>query len=243
MSVVSASHLSKSFRGIQAVRDLSFEIDGGITGLIGPNGAGKTTLFNLITGYLAPDEGEILLEGEAITGLSAHRVARAGIARTFQIPRPFRELSVRRNVATAALLRAGSRGEALERADAVLDRVGLRERADRAAGELGIADLKRIELAKALALEPRVLLLDEVFSGLNPTEMDELIPMMREIQAGGVAIVLVEHVLRVVMQLCSHVIVIDRGQKIASGTPDAVVNDPATIEAYLGMPADVVEVG
>jgi branched-chain amino acid transport system ATP-binding protein len=243
VSVVSASRLSKSFRGIQAVRDLSFESDDGITGLIGPNGAGKTTLFNLITGYLAPDEGEILLEGEAITGLPAHRVARAGIARTFQIPRPFRELSVRRNVATAALLRAGSRGEALERADAVLDRVGLRARADRDAGELGIADLKRIELAKALALEPRVLLLDEVFSGLNPTEMDELIPLMREIQAGGVAIVLVEHVLRVVMQLCSHVIVIDRGQKIASGTPDEVVNDPATIEAYLGMPADVVEVG
>ncbi|MQA81995.1 MAG: ATP-binding cassette domain-containing protein [Streptosporangiales bacterium] len=235
---MSARSLTKSFRGIHAVRDVTVDIDDGITGLIGPNGAGKTTLFNLFTGYLRADSGRMSLEGRDLTGMSAHRVAAAGVARTFQVPRPFRDLSVRRNVATAGLLRAGGRTRAYEIADRVMDRVGLADRADRLAGELGIADLKRIELAKGLALQPRVLLLDEVFSGLTPAEMDALVPVVRQVQADGVAIVLVEHVLRVVMQLCSHVVVLDRGQVIAADSPRAIVKDPATIEAYLGVGDD-----
>ena len=241
MTVLSARGLTKSFRGIKAVRDVSVDVEEGITGLIGPNGAGKTTLFNLFTGYLKPDAGTITLAGRDVTSLPAHRVAAAGIARTFQVPRPFRDLSVRFNVATACLLKAGTRAKALDAAGEMLERVSLAERADREAGELGIADLKRIELAKALALEPRVLLLDEVFSGLNPTEMDELVPVVRAVRDSGVTIVLVEHVLEVVMRLCGHVVVLDRGQIIASDTPEAVMEDAATIEAYLGVGANAEE--
>lgn len=241
--MLSARGLTKSFSGIRAVRDVSVDVTAGITGLIGPNGAGKTTLFGLFSGYIKPDGGTTSLDGTDLTSLPAHRVAAAGVARTFQVPRPFRGLSVRHNVATAGLLRAGSRARALDAADEVLARVNLADRAERDAGELGIADLKRIELAKALALRPRVLLLDEVFSGLNPTEMDELLPIVRAVQESGVAIMLVEHVLEVVTRLCGHVVVLDRGQVIASGTPEAVMADPATIEAYLGDGANVGELG
>jgi branched-chain amino acid transport system ATP-binding protein len=236
MALVVARGLSKSFRGIHAVIGLDLEIDDSIVGLIGPNGAGKTTAFNLLSGYYRPDAGEIYLNDRRIDGLPSHRVAGAGIARTFQIPRPFPDLSVRRNVATAALLRAHTLGRATGIADGILIRLGLSDQAERPARELGVAYRKRVEVAKALALEPRVLLLDEVFSGLNPTEMDELLAIVRDIHASGIAILLVEHVLSVVMRLCSRVIVMDQGRQIAMGTPEEIVRDPATIEAYLGLP-------
>jgi branched-chain amino acid transport system ATP-binding protein len=232
--VLSVRGLHKRFAGVEAVADLSFELAGGITGLIGPNGAGKTTVFNLITGFLRPDAGSVHLEGRRLDGLPPHEVARLGVARTFQITRPFPDLTVRRNVATAALLRARGVGRALALAEGILERLELADKADRMAGELGVADRKRLELARGLALGPRVLLLDEVFSGLNPTETDHLIAIVRRIHAEGVAIVLVEHVLRVVMQMCQRVLVIDRGRLIADGTPEAVVRDPATVAAYLG---------
>jgi branched-chain amino acid transport system ATP-binding protein len=239
LSAVVAHELSKSFRGIHAVDGVSFEARDSIVGLIGPNGAGKTTLFNLISGYLKPDAGDVRLDGASLVRLPVHEVTKAGVGRTFQVPRPFKDLSVRRNVAIAALLRAGTRSRALEDADQVMELVGLSGKAERPVRELGVADHKRVEMAKALATRPRVLLLDEVFSGLNPTEMDDIIPVVRRIHEAGVTILLVEHVLRVVMRLCAHVLVLHQGRLIAQGTPDEVVRDPATVEAYLGLPLDV----
>ena len=236
MPVVVARQLVKSFRGIRAVDGVSFEAKDAIVGLIGPNGAGKTTIFNLVGGYLKPDDGDVLLDGESIANLSPHEVARAGIGRTFQVPRPFKDLTVRRNVAIAALMHAGNRQAALRAADEVMEQVGLADKADRVAGHLGVADRKRMEMAKALATRPKVLLLDEVFAGLNPTEMDDLVPVVRTVHANGITILLVEHVLRVVMRLCRKVIVVHQGQLIAEGTPEQVIRDPATIEAYLGLP-------
>jgi branched-chain amino acid transport system ATP-binding protein len=236
--VLAVRGLSKRFAGVEAVADLSFDVPEGITGLIGPNGAGKTTVFNLITGFLRPDAGTVSLDGRRLDGLPPHEICRLGVARTFQITRPFPELTVLRNVATAALLRCAGTAAAERTAVAVLEQVELVDKAERLAGELGVADRKRLELARALATRPRLLLLDEVFSGLNPTETDHLVHIVRRLHDRGVAILLVEHVLRVVMQLCARVIVIDRGRRIAMGTPAEVVADPATIAAYLGGPAD-----
>lgn len=239
MAVLEARGLCKHFKGIAAVDNVSFKLDVGITGLIGPNGAGKTTLFGVIAGEMRADSGDVLLDDRSVVGQPSHKVARAGIGRTFQIPRPFGQLSIRQNVATAALVRTRARSEALRRADEVMDRLGLADKPDRLASSVGVADQKRIEMAKALATRPRVLLLDEVFSGLNPSEMDDLFDVVRAIAAGGIAVLLVEHVMRVVMQLCRGVIVVDQGRRIASGTPQEIARDEATIKAYLGAPAEV----
>ena len=223
------------FGGLLAIADASFGVaEGSITGLIGPNGAGKTTLFAIISGFITPTEGRVLFEGADITAMPTHIRARNGIARTFQIVQPFAGLSVRENIAVGAFLRHRDRRDALARADAAGVRVGLGPMLDRPAASLTVSGRKRLELARALATEPRLLLLDEVLAGLNPSEIRDILPTIRDIRGGGVTIVMIEHVMQAVMSLCEHVFVLSGGRMIAEGDPRAVCADPAVIEAYLG---------
>jgi branched-chain amino acid transport system ATP-binding protein len=225
----------KRFGGLQAVAGVSLDVGPGeIVGLIGPNGAGKTTLFHLISGFLAPDEGDVRLAGASVRGLRPHQVCQRGLARTFQIVKPFQGLSVLENVRVGALARARGFGPATRKAREVLALVGLEDRGGRAARSLTLADRKRLELARALATEPRVLLLDEVMAGLTAPETERLIALCRAINARGIAIVLVEHVMRAVMALSQRVVVMNQGQVIASGPPAAIANDARVVEAYLG---------
>jgi branched-chain amino acid transport system ATP-binding protein len=227
--------LSKRFGGLQAVRDLSLRVaEGEIVALIGPNGAGKTTAFGLISGFLAPDAGEIRFRGRAISGLAPHRVCALGMARTFQIMRPFPRLTVLRNVMIGALGRHAEPRAAAARARAVLEELGLGAKAEHLAGSLTLAERKRLEIAKALATEPALLLLDEVMSGLNDTETARLVAEVRAINARGVAILLIEHVMRAVMSLAQRVVVLNYGERIAEGRPEEVAGDRRVIEAYLG---------
>ena len=218
-----------------AIADASLSVPAGsITGLIGPNGAGKTTLFAIISGFLPPTSGRVAFDGVDITSEPPHLRARRGIARTFQIVQPFAGLSVRENIAVGAYLRHERRGDALARADAVGDRVGLGPLLDRPASTLTVSGRKRLEVARALATEPRLLLLDEVLAGLNPSEIRDILPTIRGIAEGGVTVLLIEHVMQAVMSLCSRVSVLAGGRIIAEGPPRAVTADPAVIEAYLG---------
>ncbi len=227
--------LSKQFGGLRAVDDASMAVaPGTITGLIGPNGAGKTTLFAMISGFETPTAGDVVYDGRVITGLNAHERARAGIARTFQIVQPFAGLSVRENIAVGAHLRHADRRSALETAEAVAERVGLAPLLDRPANALTVAGRKRLELARALATEPRLLLLDEVLAGLNPSEIRDMIPVIHAIRDGGVTVLMVEHVMQAIMSLCDHVHVLAQGRMIADGPPQAIARDPAVVEAYLG---------
>ncbi|MGL4496254.1 MAG: ABC transporter ATP-binding protein [Beijerinckiaceae bacterium] len=227
--------LTRRFGGLVAAQGVTLRVPmGGIIGLIGPNGAGKTTVFTLISGFLTPDEGRVELEGRDITRLAAHERARLGIARTFQIVKPFAGLSVRENIAVGAHLREQRRDAALSHADAVAQKLGLRDMADKPAGALTVAGRKRLELARALATQPRLLLLDEVLAGLNPSEIRDIVPVIRAIRASGVTILMVEHVMQAVMELCDHVYVLAQGRIIAEGAPAAVARDQAVIEAYLG---------
>jgi ABC-type branched-subunit amino acid transport system ATPase component len=236
-ALLAARALSKRFGGLKAVDAVDLELAGGeILGVIGPNGAGKTTLFGLIAGSLPPTSGEVLLEGGRLTGLAAHRVVRAGVVRTHQIVRPFPNLSVADNVVVGAIQgarRAG--GPARERAAETLAFVGLADRARDAPGSLTLAGRKRLELARALATAPRVLLLDEVIAGVSPTEAMTLAGLIRRIRdEREVSIVMIEHVMPAVMSLSDRVIVLDHGRKIAEGTPQEVVRAPQVVEAYLG---------
>ncbi|MBY5162120.1 ABC transporter ATP-binding protein [Salsipaludibacter albus] len=235
MSLLEVTHLSKSFSGLRAVDDVDFQVEAGeIVGLIGPNGAGKTTLFNLVAGRIPVDTGRVVFDGEDITGWTPHAIARRGIGRTFQLMRPFASMTVRDNVTVAAASSSPRLETARELADAVLDRVALAGMADEFAGALPTAARKRLELARALALDPQLLLLDEVLSGLTPAEREPLLELLVEIADEGRALLLVEHVMAAVMRLSQRILVLHHGQLLAAGTPDEVTSDPDVIEAYLG---------
>jgi branched-chain amino acid transport system ATP-binding protein len=237
-ALLTVDGLSKRFRGLLAVDRVSFAVpQGAIFAVIGPNGAGKTTLFNMIAGAMAPNGGSITFAGEPVHGLPADAVCRRGIARTFQIVRPFPGLSVEDNVTIGALLHRRDVGEARSRAQALLQQLDLFDKRDRIAATLTLPDRKRLEVARALATEPRLLLLDEVMAGLRPTETDRMVAILKALNRDGLTILLIEHVMRAVMALASHVLVLDHGVAIASGTPEAVVRDPAVVKSYLGAEA------
>ena len=227
--------LTKSFGGVAANEDISFSVaEGAIVGLLGPNGAGKTTLFNCITGFLRPDTGRVRFAGADVTGRSPSDLARRGLVRTFQIMRVFPTLTALENVQVGALLRHGRVAEARRRALDVLDELGLGPRAHLRARDLTTAERKRVEIARALATEPRAILLDEAMSGLNPKEVADAVALVRRLRERGLTNVLVEHVLEVVMPLAETVIVLQQGRKIAEGAPQQLARDPAVIAAYLG---------
>jgi branched-chain amino acid transport system ATP-binding protein len=228
-------NLSKSFSGLKAVQNVSFTVPKGeIVGLIGPNGAGKTTCFNLIAGVYKPDQGTVTLDGKSIGGWRPDQICLAGVGRTFQIVKPFAGLSVLENVIVGALKASPSVTEAREKSRAVLERLGLWHKHNQQASELTLPERKRLEVARALATEPQILLLDEVMAGLRPTEMDTMVSVFRELNAGGLTILMIEHVMRAVMTLSKKVVVLNYGKVIASGTPDVVTRDPAVLECYLG---------
>ncbi|HZS69426.1 MAG TPA: ABC transporter ATP-binding protein [Burkholderiales bacterium] len=233
--------ISKSFRGLRAVHDASFDIpEGDINALIGPNGAGKTTIFNMIAGVYAPDSGEIRFGGVPIQGLRADQVCAAGIGRTFQIVKPFAGLTVLDNVMVGAFLRERQASAARALATRIVERLGLGAKRDLPASSLTLPDRKRLEVARALATRPRLLLLDEVMAGLRPTECDLMVAVFRELnRADGTTILLIEHVMRAVMALAMHIGVLHHGEVIARGTPEQVVRDPAVLECYLGEEAEV----
>jgi branched-chain amino acid transport system ATP-binding protein len=228
--------VSKRFRGLLAVDEVSFALpEGGIVGLIGPNGAGKTTIFNLIAGVFRPDQGRILLAGRDIAGLRPDQACHAGIGRTFQLVRPFGALSVLENVMVGAFRNGAAPGDAGSRARAVLERLGLAHKAAAPAQSLTLPERKRLEVARALATSPRLLLLDEVMSGLRPVEIDAMVATFTALaREMGLTILLTEHVMRAVMALSHHVIVVHHGQKICEGTPEYVARDAKVIECYLG---------
>jgi len=227
--------VSKSFGGLKAVAGVSFNLEAGeILGIIGPNGAGKTTTFNTITGFLRPDSGQIWFDGIRVIGMKPHQICQKGMVRTFQLVKPFLELTVLDNVVVAALNRAKTIREASEKALKIIEFVGLKDKKDTLAMGLTLPHRKRLELARALATEPKLLLLDEVMAGLNPTEVDELIRLLMEVNRKGTTLLLIEHVMRGVMALSKRVIVLNYGEKIAEGPPHEVVKNRQVIEAYLG---------
>jgi branched-chain amino acid transport system ATP-binding protein len=227
--------LSKRFGGLGAVQDLDFSVEEGETvALIGPNGAGKTTSFNLITGYYRPDAGSIRAFGRELVGMRPHNICAYGLARTFQVARPFGTMTVLANVMTGAFLRAKQPEIARERAREAIDFVGLSAREHIAARELTTIDQRRLEMARALATEPRLLLLDEVMAGLNPVEIDQAVALVHRLAERGLTIVIVEHVMQAVMAVARHIVVLDHGQKIAEGEPEEVVANEDVIRAYLG---------
>jgi branched-chain amino acid transport system ATP-binding protein len=227
--------LSIRFGGLAALTEVDLAVGAGeIFALIGPNGAGKTTVFHLLSGFLAPDGGDIRFDGRSLAGLKPHAICRLGLARTFQIVRPFPHLSVWENVRVGALARRPQMAEARRRAEAVIDQVGLGAKADQPAGGLTLAERKRLELARALATEPTLLLLDEVMAGLNPTEIEAIVGLIQRVHASGISILLIEHNMRAVMSLSHRIVVLSFGEKIVEGPPAAIANHPRVIEAYLG---------
>ena len=236
MALLEVETLSKSFRGLRAVADVSFAVpEKGIVALIGPNGAGKTTCFNLIAGAMKPDAGRVRLAGGDITGLRADRVCDAGIGRTFQLVKPFQDLTVLENVTVGALHKNDSVGAAKRDAVRFLELLELGEKRHMHAANLTLPDRKRLEVARALATAPKLLLLDEVMAGLRPTETDRRVAVLKRLRGEtGLTILLIEHVMRAVMALSDRVIVLHHGEKISEGTPEHVTKDPAVLECYLG---------
>jgi len=238
MALLEIEGLTKHFGGLKAISDLSFNVEEGeILGLIGPNGAGKTTAFNLIAGFIKPNSGKVSLEGKDIVGMKPYAITRRGIARTFQIVKPFRKLSVLENVTLAAFLRFSARRQAEAEAMKVLERVDMDGKVHSNASDLTLSEQKRLEIARALATGPKVLLLDEPMGGLNPAEIDHASALVRDICLSGVTIIWVEHVLKAIMSSCHRVIVIHHGEKIADMPPEQAVTNQAVIEAYLGKKA------
>jgi branched-chain amino acid transport system ATP-binding protein len=238
-ATLSVRGLGKSFRGLRAVHNVGFDVPAGaIHALIGPNGAGKTTTFNMIAGVFPPSAGSVQLDGRVITGLRPDRVCDAGIGRTFQIVKPFPGLSVLDNVLIGALKREPDVGRARERALGVLADLGLHDKRAMTASNLTLPDRKRLEVARALATQPRLLLLDEVMAGLRPTETDQMVAFLRELNARtGLTILLIEHVMRAVMALSQHIVVLNYGEKIAEGPPEAIARDQRVLDVYLGQDA------
>ena len=227
--------LSKRFGGLRAVQDVSFNVrDNETLALIGPNGAGKTTAFNLIMGYYRPDEGVVEAFGRNIVGLKPHAVCAHGVARTFQVAKPFGGMTVLANVMTGAFLRHRNPQAARDKAHEVIEFVGLASKENSAARDLTTIDQRRLEMARALATDPRLLLLDEVMAGLNPAEIDQAVALVGKLSARGLTIVIVEHLMRAIMAVAKHIVVLDHGQKIAEGSPREIVENPEVIRAYLG---------
>ena len=236
MAMLDVQGLSKSFRGLRAVADVSFSVrEKGIVALIGPNGAGKTTCFNLIAGAMQPDSGSVRLAGADITGLRADKVCDVGIGRTFQLVKPFQDLSVLENVTVGALHKHGTVAAAKRDAARFLELLELADKRHMHASNLTLPDRKRLEVARALATAPKLLLLDEVMAGLRPTETDRMVAVLKRLRGEtGLTILLIEHVMRAVMALSDQVIVLHHGEKISEGTPEHVTKDPAVLECYLG---------
>ena len=235
MTALAVRDLRKSFGGLQVTSRVNLTVEPGERRLIiGPNGAGKTTLFNVITGVYAPDEGHVELRGLKVTGWAPHRICRLGAARTFQIGKPFAALSVLQTVRIGALNRIESMAGATARALEVMELVGLADKREHLGKNLTVIERKRLELARALATGPALLLLDEVAAGLRPNEIQEMIALVRRIAAGGVSVLIIEHVLEAVMRLSARIVVLNYGEVIAEGSPQSLVNDPRVIEAYLG---------
>ncbi len=235
MPILSVKNLTKRFKGLVAVSNVSLEVhQGEILGLIGPNGAGKTTLFHSICGFHQPEEGSIQFQDESILGLKPEQICKKGIARTFQIVQPFGNLTILENVMVGAFNRMNQTGQAKAEAIQKLEMVGLANKTDVNMVDLTFAEQKKVELARALATQPQLLFLDEVMSGLNPTEVAEMIELIRTIRDTGVTIVFIEHLMAAVMTLSDRVIVMHHGEKIADGKPEEVTKDATVIEAYLG---------
>jgi branched-chain amino acid transport system ATP-binding protein len=239
MSLLAVSGLTKRFGGVNALSDVTFKVDkGDVLGIIGPNGAGKTTLLNCISGLYRPDGGDVRWEEGSIIGMPAHRIARLGIGRTFQIVRPFPSMTVRENTAMGALFGQPQGrlqpGAALKQADEVLELVGLADKRHFPVLRLTVPDRKRLEIARALAMRPRLLLLDEVMAGLNPVEIEQALGMVRRVQESDVTIVLIEHVMKVIVGVCTRALVLNFGRPLVEGPPGEVLRDRRVIEAYLG---------
>ena len=234
-SLLTLERVTKRFGGLTAVREVSVEVfTGDLLGIIGPNGAGKTTLFNVIAGYYRPEEGRIAFDGHTVTGWPAHAIARLGLTRTFQIVKPFGNLSVLDNVMIGALTRLASTREARAEAERVIEVCGLGPHASARARALPLALRKRLEVARALATAPRLLLLDEVMAGLNPTELGGMIDLVRSLHAGGLTLIVIEHVMAAMMRLAQRIVMLHHGEKIAEGTPREIASDRRVIDAYLG---------
>jgi branched-chain amino acid transport system ATP-binding protein len=235
VSLLNVQGITKRFGGLVAVHDLSLSIEPGqIVALIGPNGAGKTTAFSVIAGFYKPDVGKVIFNGVDITGKRPDQICKLGLTRTFQVVRPFRGISVLDNAMVGAYARTNDTHTARAKAYEALSFLGMRPMADSLASGLPIAGRKRLEIARALATDPQLLLLDETMAGLRPAECDEVIGMVRKISERGISILLVEHVMRVVMSLAERIIVLHHGEKLAEGTPENIVQNPRVIEAYLG---------
>ena len=235
MAILEVSKITKRFGGLVAVHDLDMVVnEGEILGLIGPNGAGKTTLFNVIVGYYKPEEGHIVFQGHKITGLKPYEVCRRGIARTFQTTKPFLDSSVLENVVIGGFIRAHGATEAQKIALNALAMLELGDRAETQASELTVPDRKRLEMARALATGAKLLLLDEPMAGLTPSEKAHTADLLQKVREQGITLVIVEHDMKVVMTLCSRIILVNRGEKLTEGTPQEVSSDPRAITAYLG---------
>jgi branched-chain amino acid transport system ATP-binding protein len=233
--ILRVDHISRRFGGLLAVDDVSFDVAAGeIVGLIGPNGAGKTTVFDIVSGHIAPHSGKVILDGRDVTNMPAARCARAGIGRTFQLVKPLSSLTVHENVMVGALFHYRT-AEARERAAQIVHRVGMADLMDQSAHSLTLESRKRLELARALSINPRVLLLDEILAGLNATEVNDSLELISEFaRTDGLGVIMIEHILHAVMSLADNVVVLDYGRKIAEGKPDEVVRHPKVVSAYLG---------